>query len=90
MDIMDGLAKISEQFKEILKLDQSIKEMCLKFKDQKSLLLLGRGSQHATALEGKLNLFQSYSQVHALTFIQAPSRSRKSPTSTARPSCLAS
>lgn len=53
LEIMDGLAKVSDQFKEILKLDQSIKELCLKFKDQKSLLLLGRGAQHATALEGK-------------------------------------
>ncbi|TKA79919.1 Glutamine--fructose-6-phosphate aminotransferase [isomerizing] [Cryomyces minteri] len=55
-DIMDGLAKVSEQFKEILKLDQSIKELCLKFKNQKSLLLLGRGAQHATALEGALKI----------------------------------
>ncbi|GAB7337659.1 hypothetical protein MBLNU457_g2954t1 [Dothideomycetes sp. NU457] len=54
--IMEGLGKISEQFKEVLKLDQSIKELCLKFKDQKSLLLLGRGSQHATALEGALKI----------------------------------
>ncbi|KAK3677480.1 glutamine--fructose-6-phosphate transaminase (isomerizing) [Recurvomyces mirabilis] len=53
LEIMDGLAKVSDQFKEILKLDQSIKELCLKFKDQKSLLLLGRGAQHATALEGE-------------------------------------
>lgn len=52
LEIMEGLAKVSAQFKEILKLDQSIKELCLKFKDQKSLLLLGRGAQHATALEG--------------------------------------
>ncbi|KAI6876864.1 Glutamine--fructose-6-phosphate aminotransferase, partial [Hortaea werneckii] len=54
IDIMEGLAKVSEQFKEILQLDQTIKELCLKFKDQKSLLLLGRGAQHATALEGAL------------------------------------
>jgi glucosamine--fructose-6-phosphate aminotransferase (isomerizing) len=54
--IMDGLGKISEQFKEILEQDQDIKNLCLKFKDQKSLLLLGRGSQHATALEGALKI----------------------------------
>lgn len=54
IEIMEGLAKVSDQFKQILKLDQSVKELCLKFKDQKSLLLLGRGAQHATALEGKL------------------------------------
>lgn len=53
-EIMDGLAKISDQFREILKLNEPIKEMCAKlFKNQKSLLLLGRGSQFPTALEGK-------------------------------------
>lgn len=50
--IMEGLGKISEQIREILKLDQEIKKMCLRFKEQKSMLLLGRGAQHATALEG--------------------------------------
>ncbi|KAF2405505.1 glucosamine-fructose-6-phosphate aminotransferase [Trichodelitschia bisporula] len=55
-EIMEGLGKISEQFKEVLKLDQSIKKLCEKFKDQKSLLLLGRGAQHATALEGALKI----------------------------------
>ena len=53
-DIMNGLAHISDQFKEILKLNEPIKEMCQNsFKGQKSLLLLGRGSQFSTALEGR-------------------------------------
>ncbi|KAL9004396.1 MAG: hypothetical protein Q9188_002781 [Gyalolechia gomerana] len=56
-DIMDGLARVSEQFKEILKLNDPIKALCAKFfKDQKSLLLLGRGSQFSTALEGALKI----------------------------------
>jgi len=56
-DIMDGLAKVSDQFREILKLNDPIKEMCAKFfKNQKSLLLLGRGSQFSTALEGALKI----------------------------------
>lgn len=55
-EIMIGLSKISDQFREILKLNDSIKELCTKFKDQKSLLLLGRGAQHATALEGALKI----------------------------------
>jgi len=54
--IINALGKIPEQVSEVLKLDQSIKQLCLKFKDQKSLLLLGRGSQHATALEGALKI----------------------------------
>lgn len=52
-EIMEGLSKVSEQFKECLKLDSTIKQLCQKFKHQKSLLLLGRGAQHATALEGE-------------------------------------
>jgi glutamine---fructose-6-phosphate transaminase (isomerizing) len=53
-EIMDGLSKISDQIRTVLKLDASIKELCNKFKNHKSMLLLGRGAQHATALEGKL------------------------------------
>ena len=54
---MEGLGKVSEQFKQILKLNEPIKEMCAKFfKNQKSLLLLGRGSQFSTALEGALKI----------------------------------
>jgi len=56
VEIMEGLGKVSGQFKEILKLDGSVKELTKKFKNQKSMLLLGRGAQHATALEGTLIL----------------------------------
>ncbi|KAL6250616.1 glutamine--fructose-6-phosphate transaminase (isomerizing) [Rhinocladiella similis] len=56
-EIIEGLGKVSEQIREILQLNDSIKEMCAKFlQKQKSLLLLGRGSQHATALEGALKI----------------------------------
>ncbi|KAI9787825.1 MAG: glutamine--fructose-6-phosphate transaminase (isomerizing) [Peltula sp. TS41687] len=56
-DIMEGLGRISDQFREILKMNDRIKEMCAKFlKHQKSLLLLGRGSQYSTALEGALKI----------------------------------
>jgi glucosamine--fructose-6-phosphate aminotransferase (isomerizing) len=56
-DIINGLGQISDQFREILKLNDSIKEMCKKFlQNQKSLLLLGRGSQFSTALEGALKI----------------------------------
>ena len=52
-DIIEGLSKISEQFKQILKLNEPIKALSEKYlKHQKSLLLLGRGSQFSTALEG--------------------------------------
>jgi len=56
-EIMEGLSQISSQIKKILELDQPIKELCAKvFKNQKSLLLLGRGSQFSTALEGALKI----------------------------------
>jgi len=56
-EIIDGLGKISAQIKSILEQDQKIKQLCEdKFKNQKSLLLLGRGSQYSTALEGALKI----------------------------------
>jgi glucosamine--fructose-6-phosphate aminotransferase (isomerizing) len=55
-EIMDGLAKVSEQIKEILELSEPIKKLCEKFRNQKSMLLLGRGNQYATALEGALKI----------------------------------
>lgn len=53
-EIMNGLGKISEQIQQCLKLDKSIKQLCERFKNEKSMLLLGRGAQHATALEGEI------------------------------------
>ena len=85
-DIMAGLGRISDQFRQILKLNDSIKSLCTKFfKDQKSLLLLGRGSQFSTALEGIVLLFCV--MIQSLTLDQAPSRSKKSLTCIARQSC---
>ncbi|KAL9476767.1 hypothetical protein ACSS6W_006608 [Trichoderma asperelloides] len=56
-EIIEGLGNVSAQIKHILELDQPIKDLCQKvFKDQKSLLLLGRGSQFSTALEGALKI----------------------------------
>ena len=56
-EIMEGLAKISDQIKSLLLQDQQIKQLCQNtFKNQKSLLLLGRGSQYSTALEGALKI----------------------------------
>ncbi|KAJ4290097.1 glutamine--fructose-6-phosphate transaminase (isomerizing) [Collariella sp. IMI 366227] len=56
-EIMEGLSNISAQIKSVLEQDQKIKSMCEKtFKNQKSLLLLGRGSQYSTALEGALKI----------------------------------
>ncbi|KAJ5593788.1 glucosamine--fructose-6-phosphate aminotransferase [Penicillium hordei] len=77
IDIMEGLANISEQTKEFLKLDQDIKKCCMKFKDLKSLLLLGRGNQHATALEDALKIKEIsylYCEAHLNAYNQVIAR----------------
>lgn len=56
-EIIKGLQKIPEQIKDVLLLENQIKDLCdSTLNDQKSLLLLGRGYQHATALEGALKI----------------------------------
>lgn len=57
ISIIKGLQKIPEQIKEVLSLEDKIKDLCDKtLNSQKSLLLLGRGYQFATALEGALKI----------------------------------
>lgn len=57
IEIIEGLQKIPEQIKKVLTLENRIKELCTEdLASQKSLLLLGRGYQHATALEGALKI----------------------------------
>lgn len=56
-EIIKGLQKIPEQIKQVLKLENKIKDLCnSSLNYQKSLLLLGRGYQFATALEGALKI----------------------------------
>lgn len=56
-EIIDGLKLIPGQIKQVLNLEDKIKKLCVtELKDQKSLLLLGRGYQFASALEGALKI----------------------------------
>lgn len=56
-EIIQGLKLIPQQIKEVLQLEPKIKQLCEnELKDQKSLLLLGRGYQFASALEGALKI----------------------------------
>lgn len=56
-EIIQGLQKIPEQIRKVLLLEDQIKKLCdSTLNDQKSLLLLGRGYQFATALEGALKI----------------------------------
>ncbi|KAH3683521.1 hypothetical protein WICPIJ_005517 [Wickerhamomyces pijperi] len=64
-EIIQGLKHIPEQIKKVLALEEQIKELCTKdLTEQKSLLLLGRGYQHATALEGALKI-KEISYIHS-------------------------
>jgi glucosamine--fructose-6-phosphate aminotransferase (isomerizing) len=56
-EIIQGLKNISSQIEEVLGLDSHIKKLCdTDLASHKSLLLLGRGYQFATALEGALKI----------------------------------
>ncbi|CEP21182.1 GFA1 [Cyberlindnera jadinii] len=56
-EIIDGLEKIPEQIKTVLLLEDKIKKLCTEeLANQRSLLLLGRGYQFASALEGALKI----------------------------------
>ncbi|EPR79481.1 Glucosamine-fructose-6-phosphate aminotransferase [Spraguea lophii 42_110] len=56
-EIINGLDEISTKIKETLDLANEIKEMALKeYSKPRSMLILGRGYQHATCLEGALKI----------------------------------
>ncbi|KAG0653442.1 glutamine--fructose-6-phosphate transaminase (isomerizing), partial [Monosporozyma unispora] len=56
-EIIQGLKLIPGQIKAVLNLEPRIKELCdHQLKNQRSLLLLGRGYQFASALEGALKI----------------------------------
>lgn len=56
-EIIQGLKHIPQQISKVLTLEGKIKDLCNNFLNkQKSLLLLGRGFQFATALEGALKI----------------------------------
>lgn len=54
-EIISGLSEISSQIKTTLTLNDKIKELAKQMSDA-SLLILGRGYQHATCLEGALKI----------------------------------
>lgn len=56
MDIVNGLKQLPEKIKEVLKLDEQIQALAQQFHNEKSLLVMGRGYQFATCLEGALKV----------------------------------
>jgi glucosamine--fructose-6-phosphate aminotransferase (isomerizing) len=55
-EIIQGLKLLADQIKEVLKLDNEVLELANELYQQKSLLLMGRGWNHATVLEGALKI----------------------------------
>ncbi|CAH1795223.1 unnamed protein product, partial [Owenia fusiformis] len=54
--IIQGLKDLPEQIKEVLKLDDQINSLAQELYQQKSLLVMGRGYNYATCLEGALKI----------------------------------
>jgi glucosamine--fructose-6-phosphate aminotransferase (isomerizing) len=52
--IIKGLHRLDEQIKEVLKLDEQVKDLAEHLYEQKSLLIMGRGYNYATCMEGAL------------------------------------
>eukprot|EP01062_Namystynia_karyoxenos_P058500 TRINITY_DN50026_c0_g1_i1.p1 TRINITY_DN50026_c0_g1~~TRINITY_DN50026_c0_g1_i1.p1 ORF type:complete len:704 (+),score=265.32 TRINITY_DN50026_c0_g1_i1:110-2113(+) len=54
--IMEGLRELPALIQQALSLEERIKALALRMKDEKSILLMGRGYQYATCLEGALKI----------------------------------
>lgn len=55
-DIIQGLKNLPDQIKEVLKMDEQIQRLAQELYQQKSLLVMGRGYNFATCLEGALKI----------------------------------
>jgi glucosamine--fructose-6-phosphate aminotransferase (isomerizing) len=55
-EILNALKELPEKIKKVLELDEQIKGMAENMKDQKSVLVMGRGYNFATCLEGALKI----------------------------------
>ena len=65
IEIIEGLNQLPGQIKEVLELDAFLKKMASEhFVKEKSLLLVGRGYQSATVLEGALKI-KEVSYIHS-------------------------
>ncbi len=64
IEVIEALGKLSEQLKEILKINNQIAEMAKIFTYAKNFIYLGRGYSYPAALEGALKL-KEISYIHA-------------------------
>ncbi len=63
-EIIDGLSQLSNNIKKVLQLNDHIKSIATDMKSIQSLILLGRGFQGATCLEGALKI-KEVAYIHA-------------------------
>jgi len=54
--IIEGLKQLPDHIKEVLEMDSQIQELAKELYQQKSLLVMGRGYNYATCLEGALKI----------------------------------
>lgn len=54
LEILHALSKLADQIREVLKLDSKVRELAKDLYQHKSLLIMGRGYNFATCLEGAL------------------------------------
>lgn len=55
-EIISGLKDISQKINLTLKMNENIKKLALQLRKEKNLIILGRGYQYATCLEGALKI----------------------------------
>lgn len=55
-EIIQGLKELPDKIKEVLKLDEEVHSLSQELYQQKSVLVMGRGYNHATCLEGALKI----------------------------------
>ena len=65
-EIIHGLKFLPDQINEVLKQDGQVKALAEELYTQKSLLVMGRGFNHATCLEGALVSLKSIKKVEIL------------------------
>ncbi|CAG0880898.1 unnamed protein product [Cyprideis torosa] len=56
MEIIQGLKDLPNKIREVLKLDEQVQMMAKELREEKSLLIMGRGYNFATCLEGALKV----------------------------------
>ncbi|XP_060647784.1 glutamine--fructose-6-phosphate aminotransferase [isomerizing] 2-like isoform X2 [Drosophila nasuta] len=56
LEILQALSKLGDQIREVLKLDSKVQELAKDLYQHKSLLIMGRGYNFATCLEGALKV----------------------------------